>query len=154
MLGYMVVIFGGFFWLLRVIVALMYTTETSFPLIPINIVVEIILLFITFVCIVLIAKRKMIGAIIYLIAQVSYFGIDAYKSIESIMNGQSEVNNYLTLLVSIIAVIIPAISIFDIGLVTGKKGSPLRSRKTDWFYGTTDYERNLDDRADKNQYKF
>ena len=154
MLGYMVTIFAGFFWLLRVVVALMYTTETSFPLIPINIVAEIILLFVTFVCIVLVAKRKMAGAIVYLIAQGAYFGVDAYKTIETMMNGQGEIANYLTLFVSIIAVIIPIMAILDIGLSTGKKGSALRSRKTDWFYGTTDYDRDIDDRADKNQYKF
>ena len=154
MLGYLVTIFAGFFWLLRVIVALMYTTETSFPLVPINIVIEIILLFVTFMCIVLIAKRKMLGAVVYIIAQGMYFGVDAYKAIEAIINGQGETANYLTLAVSIVAVIIPVIAILDIGLNTGKKGSALRSRKTDWFYGTTDYERNMDDRADKNQYKF
>ena len=30
----------------------------------------------------------------------------------------------------------------------------LKNRKTDWFYGTTDYDRKFDDRADRNQYKF
>ncbi len=155
MLGYFVTIFAGMFWLFRVIVALMYSTETSFPIVPINMIFEIILLFITFICIVLIAKRKMLGAILYLIAQCAYFGVDAYKAISAISGGQTETANYLTLFISIIAVIIPVIALMDIGLNTGKKGSVLlRDKKTDWFYGTTEYDRNMDDRADKNQYKF
>jgi len=49
--------------------------------------------------------------------------------------------------------IIPFLAFANIGLSSGKKGS-VRNKKTDWFYGTDEYERNLDDRADKNQYKF
>ena len=154
MLGIFVVMFGGFFWLFRVVVTLLYTTETSFPIVPINSIVEIILLFITFICIVMVAKRKMLGAVIYLIAQGSYFGVDAYMSIAKIIEGQTEMANYAALLISIVGVIIPIIAILDIGLSNGKKGSAFRNKKTDWFYGTTDYERQHDDRADQNQYKF
>ena len=152
MLGYMITTFAGVFWLFRVIVTLMYSTEAGFPIVPMDMTFEIVLLFVTFVC-VLVAKRNMIGAIIYLIAQCSYFGVDAYKTIETIMNGQAQSANYLTLFISLIAVVIPVLAVMDIGLSTGKKGSG-KNRKTDWFYGTTDYDRNMDDRADKNQYKF
>ena len=33
-----------------------------------------------------------------------------------------------------------------------KKANP-KDKKTDWFYGTNDYEREFDERADTNQYK-
>lgn len=153
MFGYFITTFAGVFWLFRVMVALMYTAETEFPIVPINMIFEIVVLFITFVCIILIAKRNMLGAVAYLIAQCSYFGVDAYKSIETIINGQAQTANYVTLFISIIAVIIPVLAIMDIGLSSGKKGSR-KNKKTDWFYGTTDYDRKFDDRADKNQYKF
>lgn len=151
MLGYMITTFACVFWLFRVIVTFLYTSESGFPIVPLNITFEIVLLFITFVCIILVAKRKMFGAVLYLIAQTVYFGIDAYKTLEVIMNGQA--TNYATFFISLVAVIIPLLSVLDIGLSTGKKGSG-KNRKTDWFYGTTDYERNFDDRVDKNQYKF
>jgi len=153
MLGYMITTFAGVFWLFRVIVTLMYSTEAGFPIVPMDMTFEIVLLFVTFVCVILVAKRNMIGAIIYLIAQCSYFGVDAYKTIETIMNGQAQSANYLTLFISLIAVVIPVLAVMDIGLSTGKKGSG-KNRKTDWFYGTTDYDRNMDDRADKKLYKF
>ncbi len=153
MFGYLVTAFAGVFWFFRVLIMLLYSTDTVFPIVPMNATFEVILLFVTFVCVILVAKRKMLGALIYLIAQCSYFGVDAYKSIEAIINGTSQTSNYLTLFISLIAVVIPLLAIMDIGLSSGKKGSR-RNKKTDWFYGTTDYERNFDERADKNQYKF
>jgi len=153
MFGYMVTALAGIFWFFRLIVALMFSTDAGFAIVPMNMTFEIVLLFITFVCIILIATRKMTGAVIYLIAQCAYFGIDAYKTLQVIIEGQPQTANYITLLISVIAIIIPILAIMDIGLNTGKKGSG-KNRKTDWFYGTTDYERNMDERADKNQYKF
>ena len=144
MFGYFITALGGVFWLFRVLVMLLYSTDSGFAIVPMNVTFEFVLLFITFVCIVLVAKRKMLGAIIYLIAQCAYFGVDAYKSIEMIMNGTSQTGNYITLFISLIAVIIPLLAVMDIGLSSGKKGS-VRNRKTDWFYGTTEYDRNFDE---------
>ena len=151
MFGYMITTFAGVFWFFRLIVALMFSTDAGFLIAPMNMTFEIVTLFITFVCIILISKRNMIGAVIYLLAQGAYFGVDAYKTLNAITSGQDA--NYITLLISIIAIIIPILAIMDIGLSTGKKSS-FGNKKTDWFYGTTDYDRDMDDRADKNQYKF
>lgn len=153
MFGYMITAFAGVFWVFRLIVMLAFTADAGFPIVPMDVTFEVVLLFITFACIILVAKRKMIGAVVYLIAQCMYFGVDAYKALEVITAGQAQTANYLTLFISIIAVIIPILAIMNIGLSSGKKGS-LKNKKTDWFYGTTDYDRNFDDRADQNQYKF
>ena len=131
----------------------MYTTDTAFPIVPLNVTFEIVLLFITFACVILVAKRKMFGAIIYLVAQCAYFGVDAYKNIQVLVEGTPTTANYLSLFISVIAVIIPLLAVMNIGLDTGKKGS-FRNKKTDWYYGTTEYDRNKDDREDTNQYKF
>ena len=74
-------------------------------------------------------KRKMIGAVVYLIAQCMYFGVDAYKALEVITAGQAQTANYLTLFISIIAVIIPILAIMDIGLSSGKKVNYLEQDK-------------------------
>lgn len=153
MFGYIVTTFAGLFWLSRVIISLMYTSQSTFPLEPLNMTFEVILLFVTFACIILIAKRKMIGAVIYLIAQGAYFGVDGYKSLRTIIEATPTQAAYISVFIATIAIIIPILAIMDIGLDTGKKGSG-KNKKTDWFYGTTDYDRKFDDRADKNQYKF
>lgn len=153
MFGYMITAFAGVFWVFRLIIMLLFTSDSGFPIVPMNVTFEVVLLFVTFACIILVAKRKMIGAVAYLIAQCAYFGVDAYKALEAITSGQAQTANYLTLFISIIAVIIPILAIMNIGLSSGKRGNG-KNRQTDWFYGTTDYDRNFDDRADKNQYKF
>ena len=146
MFGYMVTTFAGIFWLFRVVVTMMFTGESAFPVQPMNMTIEIVILFVTFACIILIAKRKMFGAIIYLLAHCAYFGVDIYQSVS-----QGDIN-YLNLMVSVIGVVIPFLAFADIGLNNGKKSTG-KNKKTDWFYGTTDYEREFDERADTNQYK-
>ena len=153
MFGYIITTLASIFWIFRVIVMIMYTTGTKLPIAPMNVTFEIVLLFITFVCIIRIAKRKMLGAVIYLIAQCAYFGVDAYKNIETIIETQPQTTTYISLFISTIAVIIPVLAVMNIGLSTGKKSTGFH-KKTDWFYGTTEYERKMDDRADQNQYKY
>lgn len=153
MFGIFITCLAIIFWLFRVVITFVYTSDIVFNIIPINLTFEIVLMFVTFLCIVLISKRKMLGAIGYLIAHTAYFGVDAYKNIELILNNQTMTSSYPSLVVSIIAIIIPILAILDIGLNSGKK-SILRDRNTDWFFNTHDYERKHDEREDRNQYKF
>ena len=153
MFGYIITTFAAIFWVFRVVITLIYTSESTFSIIPLNMTFEIVVLFITFACIILIAKRKMLGAVVYLIAHCAYFGVDASQNLRTIIELTPTPAAYISLFISFIAVIIPVLAIMDIGLSSGKKGSG-KNRKTDWFYGTTDYDRKFDDRADKNQYKF
>lgn len=147
MFGYFVTALAGIFWLFRVVITMMFTAGTAFPVQPINMTFEIVLLFVTFVCIILIAKRNMFGAIVYLLAHCAYFGMDIYKNVT-----QGDIN-YLNLMVSIIGVIIPFLAFANIGLSSGKKSTG-KNKKADWFYGNEDYDRKFDERADTNQYKF
>lgn len=153
MFSYFITSLAVIFWLFRLIVALIYTTGTAFIFTPINITTEVILLFITFACIIFIAQKKMIGAVMYLIVQCAYFGVDGYKNLRTILEGNPTNSNYISLIVSAFAVIIPILAIMNIGLSTGKKSSG-KNKKTDWFYATTEHDREYDSRADRNQYKF
>ena len=127
--------------------------QKDFPIKPLNPTIEIILLFVTLICLVLIVKRKLIGALIYFVSYVLYFGTDIYNQITAITSGQTEITEYATLFVSIIGVFIAILTVLDIAINKDRK-SAARNKRTDWFYGNEEYERKLDDRADKNQYKF
>ncbi len=153
MFGIFITCLSAIFWIFRVVITVLYTSDIPFTIIPLNLTAEIVLMFITFLCIVLISKRKMIGAIGYLIAHSAYFGVDLYKNIALILENQPLTSTYATLLISIVAVVIPILAIMDIGLNSGKK-SILRNRNTDWFFNTHDYERKFDEREDRNHYKF
>ena len=85
MFGYIITTFAAIFWVFRVVITLIYTSESTFSIIPLNMTFEIVVLFITFACIILIAKGKMLGAVVYLIAHCAYFGVDAYQNLRTII---------------------------------------------------------------------
>lgn len=151
--SYLITMAGGMFWVFRVIVALLNSMQKDFAIQPLNPTIEIILLFVTLICLVLVVKRKLVGALIYFVSYGLYFGTDVYNQITAITSGQTEVTEYATLFVSILGVIIPLLTVLDIAINKDRK-SASGNKKTDWFYGNEEYERKLDDRADKNQYKF
>lgn len=73
MTTYLFVIFMGMFWVFRIIVAFCYNLGINFPVMPIDLTYEIVLLFLTLVAMVLVVKRSMFGAIIYLIRKWTIF---------------------------------------------------------------------------------
>jgi len=151
--SYLITMFGGMFWLLRVVVAVTYTLGVDFPIVPLDFNTEIILLFVTIIAMIFIIKRNIIGALIYFVAYGWYFGNDLYNGVMNIINGQTGVTDYLSIFVSFIGVLIPFLTVMDIFLNKERKGST-KDKKTDWFYENEEYTRKLDERADKNQYKF
>ncbi len=153
MFSYLITMFGGIFWLVRVVVAIAYSMDINFPITPLNFNTEIILLFITLICMIFIIKRNIIGALVYFVAYGLYFGTDVYNEVMNIINGQPIISDYLTLFVSFLGVLIPFLTVMDIFLNKDRTGTA-RDKKTDWFYKNKDYDRQYDDRADRNQYKF
>jgi len=153
MFSYLITMFGGIFWLLRVVVAITYTLGVNFPIVPLDFNTEIIILFVTIIAMLLIIKRNIIGALIYFVAYGWYFGNDLYNSVMNITNGQAIGTDYLSLFVSFIGVLLPFLTVMDIFFNKERKGST-KDKKTDWFYENEEYTRKLDERADKNQYKF
>jgi hypothetical protein len=51
-----------------------------------------------------------------------------------------------------VGMILPLFAIFDLALDKNRKAHP-KDKKTDWFYKDERFDRNLDDRADKNNYR-
>lgn len=151
--SYLITMFAGIFWLIRVVISISYTMEADIGIEPLDFNIEIILLFFTLVCMIFIVKRNIIGALMYLVSYGLYFGTDLYNGIINIMDGQTGLVDYATLFLSFIGVIIPFLTVMDIFLNKERKGST-KDEKTDWFYTNDEYNRKLDERADKNQYKF
>lgn len=151
--SWLIVMFAGLFWLLRLVVLFTSSMGIEFIVQPINEQTEIILLFITVICIVLIAKRKMAGGVIYLLTHLVYFGMDAFQRFRTIINGNTSLESIVAALCSIIGIILPLFAFIDLLLDQGRKTSG-GDKKTDWFYKNKDFDRQLDERADKNHYKF
>lgn len=149
----LLLLFMIMFWLFRVVVAFTSSIGMDIGFTPINMTMEIIMLFAVFICVLFIAKKKIIGAIAYLALHGFYFGVDLYNSLMPIINGQEMVlTDYTNVLVSFIAIVIPIVILFNMLFEKNKMAHPV-DKKTDWFYKNEEFDRKLDERADQNEYR-
>ena len=153
---WMLVMFMIMFWVFRIIVAL--GAELNWDLgglEPLNQQMEVILLFVTLVSLLLVVKRKIIGGLLYLLSYGMYFGIDLVNNAQNLltaMETQTDVNTYINLFMSLIGMIIPIAVMLDLLMDKGRRNHP-KDKKTDWFYDNEEFDRKMDDRADKNNYR-
>lgn len=151
--SWLITIFLIMFWGFRIIVAVMGQMGLEFVTQPINANVEIVLLFVVLACIPFIFKRKIIGALVCLGAYGWYFGPNLIQNLLLVFEGTTQsLSIYFDLLVAAIAIILPLLSVFDILLDKSRKKNPI-DKQTDWFYKNEAYDRQMDERSDKNQYR-
>lgn len=151
--SYLLLIFMVMFWVFRLVVAFTTSMGIDIGFDPINMNIEIILLFITILSWVLVAKRKLLGAILYLISYGAYFGVDLYATVMNIVNGATiTLTQYTRAMVSFIGMIIPIAVFFNMLIDKNRSAHPV-DKKTDWFYKNKEFDRNIDSRADQNEYR-
>ncbi len=153
---WMIVLFVIMFWVFRIIIAVAGELNMDFGgLTPLNQQMEIILLFVVLVCLILIIKRKLLGGLIYLLAYGMYFGTDILNNVQTLLlavEGNIDSNIYINLFMSLIGIILPIAVLLDLLVDKSRKNNP-KDKKTDWFYKNEKFDRKLDDRADKNNYR-
>lgn len=152
MVSYLLLIFMVMFWVFRLVLTFTTSIGKSIGFTPMNIDVEIVLLFITLVSIALVGKRKLIGAIIYLVSYGFYFGVDLYNIVIRILDGANTIIDYSNAMASFIGVVLPVSVFFNMLIDKNRTNHPV-DKKTDWFYKNEEFDRKLDERADKNQYR-
>ena len=154
--SYLLAMFMVMFWIFRIIVAYKAGLEESLGgFVAFNTNIEIILLFVTLISFTFIIRRKMIGAIIYLISYGYYFGGYIVSNvIPLLMDGTSlGMDVVQNTAVCLIALIIAICTFFDITIEKMKKNKYTDS-KTDWFFNNKDTDRKKEEGADENHYKF
>ena len=151
---YLLVIFMLMYWILRIIIALSAQLGRDFiGITPINETFEIVLLFAFLLCVVLVVKRKLTGGLLYLALYGAYFGSDITTKLNILSsNGKLTMAENAGLMISILGIILPIAVLIDLLLDKNRKLNP-KDKKTDWFYKNEDFDRKLDDRADKNNYR-
>ena len=151
--SYLLLIFMVMFWIFRLVVAFTTSMGIDIGFAPIDMNLEIALLFVTIVSMLLVAKRKLLGAIIYLISYGAYFGVDLYSTVMNILNGETiTLTQYTRAMVSFVGMIIPIAVFFNILIDKNRTAHPV-DKKTDWFYKNEEFDRNIDSRADQNEYR-
>lgn len=153
MLSYLLTFLAVLFWLFRLVVAFAFSMDMDFGFKPMNMTFELVVLFVSIPCIIFVFKRNIIGAGVYLALYIAYFGKNLFDIVIGISNGGMTVSNMSDAFVSIVGVAIPLFTFIDILVNKDRKGSG-GSAKTNWFYDNPDYDRKMDERADKNNYKF
>lgn len=151
---YLLVLFMIVFWIIRIIVTIMSQLGKDFMgMVPMNETYEIAILFLTLLCLILVVKRKIIGSLLYIVLHAIYFGGDITNKLKIIENNQTlTLAQSSQLFFSVLGVILPLAVLIDLLLDKNRKTNP-KDKKTDWFYQNEEYDRKLDERADKNNYR-
>lgn len=154
----LIVMFMVMFWIFRAIVV----ACTQFSINLIGIVsytpsIEIAISFITFICILVVIKRNIIGGLAYFLIYGMYYGQHLFNSLISIANGGTlTMDLSANLVCDLMAVALAFFCLFDIILDKNRKAHP-KDEKTDWYFNNKDYDEELkkrDSREDKNEYKY
>lgn len=140
------------FWFLRAICTLMYQMSQEFFCEPLNVTLEIVILFATLPCLLLTIKRSIVGAAIYLGIYASYFGTALYEAVINMQETGVSIVNTSNIIVLIMGIIIPLLTFLDILFNKNRKGKS-GDKNTDWFYNNKEYDREFDERSDRNQYR-
>lgn len=150
--SYLLTFLAIIFWFFRVIATLLYQLDIDFFSVPLNDTLEIIVLFATLPCLLLVIKRNIIGAAAYFGIYGAYFGTALYEAFINAQETGVNVVNTSELLVLMFGIIIPMLTFFDIAL-NKHRGNFGADNKTKWFYKNEKYDRKFDERSDRNQYR-
>lgn len=153
MASYLLTTLGIMFWIFRGFVAALESMEMEFICTTLNLQLEIIILFATLPCMLLVIKRNLVGATLYFGIYGAYFGTALYNSFMG-MNGEEglTISNSISLFSAVLGIIIPLFTFLDILLNRYRKNVGL-DKKTEWYYNNEKFDREFDERADRNQYK-
>ena len=150
--SWLITMFAFMFWGVRLVGTTLYSIGNDFLFVPTDITMEIALLFITFICICFFIKRRLWASIIYLSGHFLYYIPSFVTHFMQIMDKTLELDAYMGVFFEFIGIILPLVALFDVLLDKNRKANP-KDKKTDWFYKNKEFDRQMDERADKNNYR-
>lgn len=149
---YLIVLLSVMLFIFRLIVVFTTTMGIEFAVTSLNVNLEIGLLFITIICIILMARSKLSGAVILVVSSIAYYGADILEKFKYISQNTVNIDIAMQLVISVICVLIPIFAFFIIAFAKEQEKRPV-DKKTDFFYKNEAYDRKYDERADKNNYR-
>lgn len=139
-------------FIFRLIVVFTTTMGIEFAVTSLNVNLEIGLLFVMLICIILISRNKLSGAVILTVSSIAYYGADILQKFTYISQNNVSIEMAMELVISVVCVIIPIFAFFIIAFAKEQEKRPV-DKKTDFFYKNEAYDRKYDERADKNNYR-
>ena len=151
--SYLITFCAILYWIFRVMVSLMYAMGKEFICQPLNANLEILILFLTVPSIIFVIRRNLIATTLYFAMYAAYFGTILYNSLSGAIDADTSLSfsDTTSILFTAIGVLLPFLIFLDV-FIQRNRFNPT-DRNTDWFYNNEQFDRNMDDRADKNQYK-
>lgn len=140
------------YWIVRIMATYCSQMGIEFMAKPLDFKLELFIIFTAILCFILIAKRKWLGPILYLVAYEGYFGADIINNFSKFSNTTISAEQYSNLFFSFIGMILPIAVLLDMMFDKNRELNP-KDKKTDWYYKNEKFDRNMDERADKNNYR-
>ena len=153
--SWLLLFFMGMFWMFRIAVTLSSQFGGDFGgFIVFDNTLEIALLFFTLVCFILIIKRVIWGAILYLVANCLYFGGYIIQNLFPALGREGGIDMIVlqNSVVGALGIVLALCIVIDIA-VQKINTKHFSDNKTDWYFNNDKYDRKMDERADKNQYR-
>ena len=153
--SWLLLFFMGMFWMFRIAVTLSSQFGGDFGgFIVFDNTLEIALLFFTLVCFILIIKRVIWGAILYLVANCLYFGGYIIQNLFPALGSEGGIDMIVlqNSVVGALGIVLALCIVIDIA-VQKINTKHFSDNKTDWYFNNDKYDRKMDERADKNQYR-
>lgn len=152
MANYLIIMLSVMLFIFRLIVLFTGMLAIEFIVKPINITYEIAILFVMIISIILMSRNKLSGPILLIVASGVYYGPSLISQITYMSSNTVSMEFALQIIISVICVMIPVFAFFIIAFAKEQEKRPV-DKKTDFFYKNEAYDRNLDERADKNNYR-
>ena len=149
--SYLITMMAVIYWGFRVVVSLMYAMGQEFICQPLNANLEIVILFLTIPSIIFIIRRNLIVTTLYFGMYGAYFGTILFNGLTNYSEKKLSLIDSTSLMITTVGVLIPALVFLDV-LIQKSRFHPA-GKNTDWYYENEKYDREYDERADRNQYK-
>lgn len=149
--SYLIVFCAIIFWAFRVVVCFMYSMKKEFLCIPLNLNIEIAILFLTIIFMIFIVRRNFVATTFYFGMYAAYFGGSIFENFAATKEQVLAIANSLSLTMNFLGVLIPCLVFLDVAIQ--KMNYHPKDGKTDWYYDNEKFDVKYDERADRNQYK-
>ena len=137
--SWLIAMFAFMFWGFRLVGTALYSIGIDFMFVPSNMTMEVVLLFLTFICICFMIKRRLLAAVIYLIAHFMYYGPSFVTHFTQIMDGTIDATQVMGMMFEFFGLVLAIAALFDVLLDKNRKAHPT-DKKTDWFYKNKEFD--------------
>ena len=155
--SWLLAMFMFMFWAFRIMItiATQYGSDGFGGFIVFNMTFEIVMLFVSLLCFVLFIRRMLLGGIIYLVGYGVYFGNYIITNAIPTLISSEEMDMIVleNVILAVLGIILGLCLTLDI-VFERARAKHFSDNKTDWFFDNKNYDRQFDERADRNQYKF